>query len=184
MGKCKALLPLGGTTFLEMLISNLEKVPLEKIVVVLGYHQTEILEKTGLRPGSYIINENPEEGQLSSINAAVKLAGPDWTGIMVVLVDQPAVHLSTYRRLKECFSSNPESIILPVYNGRRGHPVIFPKRFFPDLLKAPADLGARYVVRKYWDQVVEVPVPDEMILKDIDTPEDYANSAGTQCASP
>ena len=63
-------------------------------------------------------------------------------------------------------------VVVPVYNGQRGHPVGFARAFYPQLRALRGDAGARNVLINYAADVVEVPVPDPAILRDIDLPED------------
>jgi molybdenum cofactor cytidylyltransferase len=68
--------------------------------------------------------------------------------------------------------------VLPVFNRRRGHPTLFSRRLFDDLLSAPLDMGARHVVHAHKDQIVEVEMPDDTILAKIDTPDEYESYFG------
>src|SRR5206468_5373262 len=76
------------------------------------------------------------------------------------------------------FASSGRPIVVPVHEGRRGHPVLFAARLIPELLAAPLDQGARAVVRAHADELLEVPAPAPGILADIDTPELYAEWVG------
>ena len=68
--------------------------------------------------------------------------------------------------------------MIPVFKGRRGHPTLFARAMFDELLDAPADEGARHVVQSHEDKVFEVDVPEPAILARIDTPEDYLSHFG------
>ena len=70
--------------------------------------------------------------------------------------------------------------MLPVHDGRRGHPVIFASGYRKELLALSGDRGARSVVERHPGCVVEVPVSAPGILTDVDTPEEYRNPPGTQ----
>jgi molybdenum cofactor cytidylyltransferase len=64
-------------------------------------------------------------------------------------------------------------IVIPVCERKRGHPTLFARSLFDELLNAPADEGARHVVHANEDKVVEVAVPENAVLAGIDTPEQY-----------
>ncbi len=88
-------------------------------------------------------------------------------------VDQPHVLVRTVEVLLEEFRRSGSPIVIPVHRGRRGHPVLFGRPVFEELLGASQDLGARAVVRADAGRVREVPVADAAVLEDIDTPEAY-----------
>ena len=66
-----------------------------------------------------------------------------------------------------------QPIVVPIYRGRRGHPVLFSSRLFAELLTAPLDVWAKSVVDRHWDEVLEIETEDEGVIVDIDTPEEY-----------
>ncbi len=176
MGTPKALLLHQEKTFLELIIQNVVEVGIAKIFVLTGKHDEQIrseLKDTG--SWKYLNNPNPERGQLSSIQIGLRHTDDNSSGILLALVDHPLVELNTYKSIINTAIRNPDSIIIPINEDRKGHPVYFGRRFFADLLMAPLDKGARTVVHKYQDQLITVPVQDNGILQDIDRPEDYQN---------
>ena len=72
-----------------------------------------------------------------------------------------------------CFEQGSNPIVLPVYHGRRGHPVLFSRRVFGELYRAPDEVGARQVVWDHQEDLLEVEVSDAGVTVDIDTPGDY-----------
>jgi molybdenum cofactor cytidylyltransferase len=96
----------------------------------------------------------------------------------MVLVDHPLVSEDTYSLLIHTADKLPDSIIIPEFEGKNGHPVCFGKCFFPELLAAPLDQGARYVVRRNRDRIQKVAVNDPGIIRDIDTIDDYERYIG------
>jgi len=94
-------------------------------------------------------------------------------GALVCLVDHPAVTKAVVRTLLDRFEKQPSSILIPTCRGRRGHPVLFPARLFPELLAAPLDEGARAVVRHHAEEVELVETGEEGILLDVDRQADY-----------
>jgi molybdenum cofactor cytidylyltransferase len=75
--------------------------------------------------------------------------------------------------LVDAFRRTGAPIVVPTFQGRRGHPVLFARSTFAELLDAPDDQGARAVVRKDPGRVTEVPVSDSAVLEDLNTPDDY-----------
>jgi molybdenum cofactor cytidylyltransferase len=174
MGRPKALLPIGGKLFIERIVSGLEQTRVEKIVVVLGHNAEEIKPKISHLPITIVVNRDYEKGQLSSLIAAIRsLESEKVDGILVHLVDHPLLNPSLVDRMIDLFYKSKKSIVVPSFSGRRGHPVIFSSRLFPDLLQAPLDLGAKSVVNAHRDETLEIETDDRGVIVDIDTPEEY-----------
>ncbi|KPL14745.1 MAG: hypothetical protein AMS23_00270 [Bacteroides sp. SM1_62] len=176
MGRPKALLKLAGTYFIDVILLNLHQTGYEKIIVVLG-RQYKLIHDSMHFNKSYncLQNKHPEKGQLSSLQLALKQFGSEVAGTLVALVDHPLVTKDTYRKMHDLAEKRPDSIIIPIFKGKRGHPVYFGCRYFGELLQAPLELGARYVLNNYNSEILEIPVEDRGVVKDIDTPEEYNN---------
>lgn len=176
MGQPKALLIYQGKTFIDSIIQNVKLAGIENIFVVTGRHGTQIRNKIK-NPDSwtYLNNPNPDRGQLSSIQIGLAQLTDDVMGMLLVLVDHPLVMLSTYQAIISKANQYPDSIVIPSFDGKNGHPVYFGRKYFQELLQAPLDKGARAVVHKYNEQIIKICVEDKGILHDIDLPEDYQN---------
>jgi molybdenum cofactor cytidylyltransferase len=93
---------------------------------------------------------------------------------LVCLGDMPRVRRDTIKRIVNAFAPwNRIEICVPVRNGRRGHPVLFGRRFFPDLRALSGDIGGRGLIEMFSTRVAEVAVDDDGIFVDYDTPEDF-----------
>jgi len=170
MGRPKALIPFRESTFLEHLlqVSRHPKVGVTR--VVLGSAGNEIRSLAKLDPTVVVINPVWEQGQLSSIVAALlSLSDTPTDGMLLCPVDHPLVTASLIAKLVEMFYSSGKPIVLPTFNGRRGHPVIFSSTLYTELLNAPADQGARAVVWAHAADVEEVPTEEEGILLNINS---------------
>jgi molybdenum cofactor cytidylyltransferase len=114
-------------------------------------------------------NREWRKGQLSSIRAAIaSLKGVETEGILLALVDHPLVTRPVVETMLEAFDRLPGSIVIPAWQGRRGHPVIFPALLFPELIRAPDETGGRAVVWAHAEEVVEVPTEEQGVVLDID----------------
>jgi molybdenum cofactor cytidylyltransferase len=175
MGSPKALLALDGRTFIERIVSALRSTKVGKIVVVLGHHAVEIRPAIEHLPVSVVINEQYRKGQLSSLLAAIRtLEGTEEVdGILVHLVDHPFLNPGLVNEMIDKFYQSKKLVVLPRYRDRRGHPVIFSRKLFPELLSAPLDQGAKSVVHAHRDETLEIEVEDESVLIDVDTREQY-----------
>ncbi len=184
MGRPKALLPVGDTTFLGRILDSLAAATspeMGPIRVVLGSRAGDIRSASegvlARHAGRALVLENSfwRLGQVSSLR--VGLEGLEATGAeaaLVVLVDHPLVEPRTIDAVVAGWRERKRSIVIPTFRGRRGHPVVFPRALFPELRTAPDQVGARAVVLAHRSEVVEVAVEDEGIVKDIDTKEQYA----------
>ncbi|MEJ2054955.1 MAG: nucleotidyltransferase family protein [Calditrichaceae bacterium] len=173
MGRPKALLPYEGITFIDSILNKFAETGCEPIITILGSHAEMICEKTKVNSFHCFNNPHPEDGQLSSLKIAVKNLPENSLGFILALVDHPMVKLDTYRKLFAMAQSHPGNIIIPEFLGQKGHPVFFGRPFFNSIMDLPLSDGARMVIRENPDEVKFLPVDDEGILKDIDTPDEY-----------
>jgi molybdenum cofactor cytidylyltransferase len=179
MGRPKALLPVGETFFLERIVTALRATKVQKIIVVLGHNAATLGERIKQLPVEILVNPNYSLGQLSSLHVALRaLENTAVDGIVLHLVDHPFIDPSLVNRLIDAFYTAKKPIVVPVCRGRRGHPVIFARQLFAELLAAPLDQGAKAVVRAHGSDTLELETDDEGITCDIDTPEDYRRHVG------
>lgn len=173
MGRAKALLRLNTRTFLEAICSRLRESGVGEVIVVLGAGADTIKKGVVLESERLVINDRYEDGQLSSLQCGLRAVSPLAGAVLVTLVDHPLITPSTYVRLKAAWDDEPDKIIVATFKGRGGHPVIFPRSVFSELMDAPAGVGARFVVRKDRSRVCRLECGDPGIVADIDRPEDY-----------
>ncbi len=179
MGSPKALLLYNERTFLEHLLDITHHPKIGSQRIVLGAGGEDIARRVGLNPKLKVDNPDWEKGQLSSIQAALHTLDRATTdGIMICLVDHPLITSALINELIETFYRAGKSIVLPVYRGRRGHPVIFGKNLFDELLSAPVEVGARAVVWKHAGDVAEVPTEEEGAVLNLNDPETFGSAMG------
>ncbi len=123
---------------------------------------------------------NPDyaEGLSTSLRTGIAGLPPDIDGAIVLLADMPDVDAASIDRLIDAF--DPEAgalIVVPTSGGKRGNPVVWSSRFFPDLAAVQGDTGGRHLIGANPDAVVEVEIGRSVTL-DIDTPEDLAAAGG------
>ena len=175
MGQPKALLPIDGETFIERIIGALKKTSVAKIIVILGHNAVELKARLEHLPVEILINPDYKQGQLSSLQVAVRYLEkePGCDGMLVHLVDHPYIDAKLAETMMERFSTSGKLIVVPRYKGKRGHPVIFSRKLFGELLAAPIDQGAKAVVNAHRGDILEIDTENEGITVDIDTPEMY-----------
>ncbi len=167
----KALLPYQGRPFLEHLLEVTSHRNIGVRRVVLGAHAEPIAKAIQLEADEIVINEDWEKGQLSSIQAALRSLPPGTDGILLCLIDHPLISSLLVQDLIEQFYSAKKPIVLPVYEGRRGHPVIFSASLYDELLRAPLETGARAVVWAHKSDVEEVQTNEEGCVLNLNDPE-------------
>ncbi len=179
MGRPKALLPVGDSFFLERIVNALRQTRVEKIFVVLGHNAQALEAKIRHLPVTILVNPDYSRGQLSSLHVALRELDKDTVdGIVLHLVDHPFIDAALVDRMIERFYASHPLIVVPVCGGRRGHPVIFSRKLFPELLAAPLEQGAKSVVRAHANETIEIQTEYEGITYDIDTPEEYRRRIG------
>jgi len=174
MGTDKALLTYRGRTFLETLFATLREAGLERIAVVLGHHAEEIRRAVNLQEAQVVTNPDYRLGQTSSLQAGLRALGiADLEGIVLCLVDHPAISVEVIRTLLKSFQQTGAPLVVPTFGGRRGHPVLIARSLFKELLSLGPESGANTVTRKHREVTQFVEVEDSGILLDIDDPETY-----------
>jgi molybdenum cofactor cytidylyltransferase len=183
MGTPKQLLPWGDTIVLQRIIDVAAASRLERVELILGHLADEIAGRITVPVKvRIVINEAYREGMASSVRCGVRNAPAEAEAYMLLLGDQPFVEGAVIDRLIDCHHAGSQGITIPVYNGRRGHPVIFSSRYRTELL-AIGEGGAREVVRRHNDAIFELAVASDHILADMDTLQDYEKvkaQAGTE----
>jgi CTP:molybdopterin cytidylyltransferase MocA len=170
MGSPKALLPYQGRPFLEHLLDVARHPSIGVRRVVLGPDADAISAQVALRPDEIVLNGDWERGQLSSIQAAIRSLPAGTDGLLLCPVDHPLVSESLVNDLIESFEKSRAAVVLPLYEGRRGHPVIFAASLYEELLNAPEDTGARAVVWAHKNEVCEVSTTEEGCVLNLNDP--------------
>jgi molybdenum cofactor cytidylyltransferase len=178
MGSPKALLPYQGRPFLEHLLQITTHPKIGVRRVVLGAHAEPIAKEVHLSAEEIVINDDWEKGQLSSIQTGIRSLPAGTDGMLLCLIDHPLVSEALVNELIEAFYKKHAPIVLPVYEGRRGHPVIFAATLYQELLDAPLDTGARTVVWAHAQEVLEVPTSEEGCVLNLNDPETLQRALG------
>ena len=177
MGSPKALLEFRGQTFLATILAAIASARMSSVVVVAGHHYDRIVRAF---PNARVaFNPNYEQGMSTSVQVGIRalLEGPDRVdGAAIFLVDHPIIDRQTIDALTARLL--PGRIVVPLCEGRRGHPVLFAADLFAEILELAPDQGLNTVVKRNRDRVVEVIVENPGVLRDIDTPEQFARLLG------
>jgi molybdenum cofactor cytidylyltransferase len=178
MGVDKLSLPWGRKTVLEHCFETLLRSKVEEVVVVLNLRKKGIKDLF-LRPRVKIVmNPYSKKGMSTSIRRGLQMIHPYSQGILIALGDQPYLKARTINALIRAFSQRKEGIILPSFQGRMGHPVIFDQKYKKELLSLKGDVGGRSIIERHPEDVRRVPVKSAGVVKDIDTWQDYKKGLG------
>ena len=173
MGQLKQLMPFSQSTIVEQAVDNVLNSSVKQVIVVLGYRADEVVNAIGDRPVKVVTNPDYHRGMSTSIMAGLKMVDSRARAVMLTLGDQPLVDGQTIDNLVEAFTAGTKGIAVPVYRGRRGHPVIFDIRYKDELLKLEGDIGGREIIARNPDDVLEVAVDCEGVCIDIDDLDSY-----------
>lgn len=176
MAQEKLLLPVGGILLVERVIRAARASHLDDIILI---YQREEIEKIGRKYGiAAVYNSRAGEGQSAAIKLGINAAHSETDAFMFMVGDQPFLTPAAINILIDTFQQDPHSITVPVYNGIRGNPVLFPSAMKGLLLALDGDRGGRVLIEKLPDRVNLVSIDEEMLGTDIDTEEDYLRLRG------
>lgn len=170
MGTCKQLLPLEGTTVIARCLETLLRGGVDDIVVVVGPHGDAVAEAARAYPVIVARTADPEGDMAASVRTGRDALPPGVSGVVIALCDHPLVAPGTVALLAARHEDEPNHIIIPIHNGGKGHPALFP-RMVLDELESPLTL--RDLVRSEPERVRLLEVSDPGVLLDMDTPADY-----------
>lgn len=181
MGAFKPLLPLpaaGGQSLLEHAALALRRGGVQDVCVVTGHRRAE-LAGTILRLGLREAAADPDAEMLDSLRAGVRALPEPARAALILPVDAALVRPATVATLLDAAATRPERALVPVLDGRRGHPPLLPRALLDELLVWTGSGGLRAFLGRH--PPVEVPVADESIFLDMDTPEDALRAEEAWC---
>lgn len=174
----KLLLPFGQSTLVGATVSNLLAAALGEAIVVLGHEAADVRAALSGFPVQFVESQRFIEGMTASIQAGVAAAHPDSEGYLICPGDMPFISTAEFRRIGECFEAsfreNPLAIVQPVFDGQCGNPVVFSRAYRQQILGNTYPDGCRPVLQQNIENVQFVGMPTASVLRDLDTPEDWA----------
>jgi molybdenum cofactor cytidylyltransferase len=176
MGVDKLLLPWGRKTVLEHCVKTLLRSEVQELVVVFGIRNKRVKNLFQGRKVKVIINPYSNRGMSTSIQRGLQAIHPGCHGVLIALGDQPHLKTRTINVLIHAFEERERGIIVPCFQGKRGHPVIFHRRYKKELLHLKGDVGGRSIIERHPEDVRLVPVKSIGVVKDVDTWQDYKTS--------
>jgi molybdenum cofactor cytidylyltransferase len=174
MGTQKLLLPFGDATVIESVVLTALASRVDRVLAVLGADRDAVRQKLEPLGIDFVINENFVKGMLSSVQAGFAALPPAAEAAVVMLSDQPFLPAGVVDAVVEAFRRSGKGIVVPAFQGRRGHPVLIGLRYRDEVLALDPTDGLRRLMRAHPDDIFEAAVEDANILRDMDVPEDYA----------
>jgi molybdenum cofactor cytidylyltransferase len=143
------------------------------VIVVTGFEAERIGEALRGSNLTIVYNAGYGLGLSTSLRTGLEALPPSIDGALVLLGDMPGIEFSDLNALIAAFK-NRKSICIPARDGKRGNPVLWGAAYFAEMTRITGDLGAKPLMAKYPDHVIEVPIDSDGIFADIDTPSDFA----------
>jgi molybdenum cofactor cytidylyltransferase len=175
MGSNKLLAEIDGRPMVARVAQRLLSSHARPIVAVLGNEADRVDAALGKLPVERVRNPAYAEGLSSSLKAGLATLPEDIDGVMICLGDMPLVAGRDLDRLIAAF--NPlegRAIIVPTRRGKRGNPVLWAKRFIPEMAELAGDVGAKHLIGEHAELVAEIEMDSDGVLVDIDTPDALA----------
>jgi molybdenum cofactor cytidylyltransferase len=174
-GPNKLLSDLGGKPLVRIAVEQALASKARPVIVVTGHQRERIEEALKGLPVTFAHNADFVEGLSTSLKAGIAAVPADAAGAIVCLGDMPQVDAALIDRLLAAFDPEKGALVVaPTIGGKRGNPVVWSRRFFPELAGLDGDVGARHLLASYPEAVVEVPVTSNGVLVDVDTPDALA----------
>jgi molybdenum cofactor cytidylyltransferase len=177
MGTPKQLLRMGGETILERTLRNVRTSAVSEIVLVLGHAAADVEKEISSERVKIVHNQEYQQGMGTSLRTGLAAVNPETNAALVVLADQPFVRPETLNKLIACHEESRPQIIIPLYKGFRGNPVLLDRVVFPELSALSGDVGCRAIFGSHTENIRKLEVDDVGILLDIDSPEEYRKLA-------
>ncbi len=173
MGSPKMLLPWMGKTIIEQVVENVLSSEVSGAVVVLGAASDGVKSVTLRYNVVHCYNEEYKSGMLSSVRCGLKALPDDCTAVVVMPGDQPMTGANELNRVIAARKESGKGIVMPVYEGRRGHPLLIDGSYREEVMTLPEDEGLRALAARHPGDVFEASTEDPSVLRDIDTHDDY-----------
>ncbi|MHC4170125.1 MAG: nucleotidyltransferase family protein [Planctomycetota bacterium] len=173
MGVQKLLLPFGGKTVIGHIVDQILAGAVDRTYVVVGHESERVRRELSERNVTIVSNPDYESGMLSSVRCGLAALPSECRAVLVTLGDQPSVTSKLIDQIVRSFDKGEKKILVPFYNGRRGHPVLFSTVYRDEILTCYDDVGLRGLLHAHPENVFELSVSTSAVLSDMDCPQDY-----------
>jgi molybdenum cofactor cytidylyltransferase len=170
----KLLADVGGVPMVRRVVETALGSKARPVVVVTGHQAADVRAALSGLDVRLIDNPDYATGLAGSLKAGIRAVPAECDGALILLGDMPRISAEHVDRLVEAFAAASESIAVPVHEGRQGNPVLWPRRYFAELLQLEGDAGAKRLIATHSDDVRNVDLGTDAIFADVDTPEALA----------
>jgi molybdenum cofactor cytidylyltransferase len=173
MGQPKQLLPIAGTSLVRRAVETALGSPVGEVVVVVGRSADEVEHELQGLAARVVRNDRFAEGMSTSLRAGVGALAPHSEAVIVLLADQVLLSTDVVASIVTRYQASRAPLVIPVYGGQRGNPVLFASHLYTELLTVEGDAGARSVVAKHLGDAELVTFDDSKLQMDVDTWDEY-----------
>ncbi len=171
-GPNKLVAEINGKPLIRMVAEEALASQARPVVVVTGHQRDRVEAALSGLPVRFVHNPHYANGLGTSLRAGIAALSAEVDGAIVCLGDMPQIDAALIDRLIGAIDPDKGALVaVPTMDGKRGNPVVWSRRFFPELMAVEGDIGARYLIGRYPEAVAEVPVSGTAVLTDVDTPE-------------
>ena len=172
-GENKLTKEIQGIPLIKLSVKNILASSINELIIVLG-HQKEIIEQLIKKNEKIkcVFNKDFESGMASSIKTGLNHLSEDAEAFFICLGDMPMVNKNVFNLLIK--SKNNREIIVPTYNGKQGHPVLFSKSMKKQIMTIEGDVGAKKILQLNKDKILDIKTNDQSIIKNYNTQNDFS----------
>jgi molybdenum cofactor cytidylyltransferase len=171
-GPNKLLAEIAGRPLVRIVVEEALASHARPVIVVTGHQRERVEAALAGLPVKFAHNPNFADGLGTSLKTGIAALPAEVDGVIVCLGDMPQVDAGLIDRLIGALDPDKGAlVVVPTIDGKRGNPVVWSRRFFPDLMTVEGDIGARYLIGRYPEAVAEVPLSGTAAFTDVDTPE-------------
>ena len=172
----KLLLPIEGVAIIQHVCKTVLSANINPVIVVTGYENEIVSHAIPKEVDNIVYNSDWNSGMSSSIYKGISSLPENVDGNMIVLGDMPMISTDTLQLLIDQFiKQKGRLIIYPIYEDRQANPVIFPKKYFSEILSLTGDRGCKKILKQYAENVIGIPIQSQEVVLDCDTKDDYFN---------
>jgi molybdenum cofactor cytidylyltransferase len=172
----KLLADIAGTPMVRRVTQAALASTARPVLVVTGHQANEVSAALAGLDVTLVANPDYATGLASSLKAGIRALPAGCEGAFILLGDMPRIESKQLDTLIAAFADG--SIVVPVHQGKQGNPVLWPARYFPQLLQLDGDAGAKRLLSAHADQVLEIDLATDAIFLDVDTPAALAELRG------
>jgi molybdenum cofactor cytidylyltransferase len=171
-GPNKLVAEISGKPLVRIAVEEAVASRARPVIVVTGHQRERVEGALADLPVKLVHNPDFADGLGTSVRAGIAAVPGESDGAVICLGDMPQVDAALIDRLIAAFDPEKGALaVVPTVDGERGNPVLWSRRFFPDLMTIEGDVGARRLIGRYGEAVVEVPVTGKAVFTDVDTPQ-------------